>query len=192
MEWLDSIEANWRDAVARWEAAVASFQDAIQRHWDNRDKAIALGDAEFAHWQAQLDSALRIKTAIEMLQDGLSSTSQWARETFGLSGIQRMSGIAHANGMGAIPLIPVAVIVGSIATVTSIIYALTTYNNELERKWAYVAANPNLTPAQVADVIGSGNVFTDIGSGIKSTAFWIVAGGLMLFFGPELLKRLKK
>lgn len=192
MEWLDRIEAEWRDAVARWESTVAEFQAAIERHWANRDKAIALGQDEFNRWQAQLDSALRVKTAIEMLQEGLSNTSTWARETFGLSGMQRIGNVARMNGMGAIPLIPVAVIVGSIATVTSIIYGLVTYNNELERKWGYVADHPEMTPAQVADVIGAGNVFTDIGAGVKSTAFWIVAGGLMLFFGPDLLKRLKK
>lgn len=191
MEWLDRIEAEWRDAVTRWRDVSAQFQAALELHWANRAKAESLGAEEFARWQRQLDYALQVKTAIEMLQDALAATSEWARSTFGLAGLKRIGNAANGAGLGGIPLIPVAVIVGSISTVTAAVYALNTYNAELERKWAYINANPDLTPEQVAEVLESDAPIPGLGS-IKGIAVWIVIGGALLLFGPELVKRMKR
>jgi len=185
-EWLNDIEAEWRDAVTRWTNAVATMQAARQRHLANESKARDLGTTEYAKWEAELESMYRTQAAVEMLQDAISATSSWARDTFGLSGIQR--GMA---GMGFIPLVPVAIIVGSISAVTSVVYALNSYNDELERKWAYVNANPNMTPAQVEDLVNSGGPVGAVVETVGGMAGIIVIGGLLLYFGPALLKKWK-
>lgn len=186
MDFLDSIEAEWQDAVARWESTVADFQTALDLHIANKSKAEALGPDEYARWLDQLDYANRVKTAIEMLQESLSATSEWARTTFGLGSLRRMG-----SQMGALPLIPVAVIVGSISTVTAVIYALYSYNSELERKWQYIQQNPNITPEQVKAVLESSAPIPVLGSA-GSMAFWIVLGGLALYFGPMLFRRQRR
>ncbi len=120
-----------------------------------------------------------------MLQEALGATSSWARDTFGMQGLRGM-----ARHLGALPLIPVAVIIGSISTVTAVVYALYSYNSELERKWAYITDN-NLDPAQTASILESSSPIPLIGD-VKQMMTWIVVGGVILFFGPALLERFKK
>lgn len=187
MTFLDTIENEWRDAVARWESVVSQFQAMIERHYANRQKALDLGPEEFDRWQAQLDRALELKTAIEMLQESLASTSSWAKQTFGLNGMKRAMTAMNGMGLGPIPLIPVAVIVGSISAVTAVIYSLNTYNNELDSKWGYINSHPDLTPAQITDILDAAPP-----GQFQAAAMWIVIGGALLFFAPQLLKRLGK
>lgn len=185
-DWVDDVEAEWQDAVLRWKSAVDNMYATKARHLANESKAQELGPVEYAKWQAELENMYRTQAAVEMLQDAISATSSWARDTFGLSGIQR-----GLSGMGFIPLVPVAVIVGSISAVTAVIYAMNSYNDELERKWAYVKANPNMTPAQVDDLVNSGGAVSQVVESVGGMAGIIVIGGLLLYFGPSLLKSWK-
>lgn len=181
---LDSVEAEWRDAVTRWENAVADFQNALALHYSNETMATELGDHD--EWSAQLYKATGIQDAITNLQQKLAGASDWFKQTFGLSGLNRM---------GFIPLIPVAVIVGAIAAVVSITSALYTYNAELVRKWNYVNAN-NLTPDQTQALMNSGQGPLDsIGNAAKNVSglmLMIVGIGLLLRFGPDLMHNFKK
>jgi len=186
MSWFNDVETEWRDAVTRWAAAVDNMQIARQLHLSNETKARDLGPKEFAAWEAQLENMYRVQAAVDMLQDAIGGTSSWARDTFGLDGIKR--GIA---GMGFIPLIPVAVIIGSISAVTAVTYALNSYNAELQRKWDYVNKNPNMTPQQVEDLINGGGPVADVVETVGGMAGIIVIGGLLLYFGPTLLKQWK-
>ena len=188
MDWFADIETEWQDAVTRWQAAVSEMYAAKQLHLANESKARDLGTVEFTAWQDQLENMYRVQAAVEMLQDAIAATSQWARNTFGLSGIKR--GMA---GMGFIPLIPVAVIVGSISAVGAVTYATYSYNSELDRKWNYVNANPNMTPQQVEALVNSGGgPLSNITESVGSLAAIIIIGGLALYFGPGLLKGMKK
>jgi len=178
-------ESEWADAVARWQDAVADFDAALQEHWNNRQKAIDLG--EFDAWQAQLDRALLIRAAVDDLADKLRSGSDWFRKTFGMG---------QLAALGFFPAVPLAVIIGSISAVAAITYTLYTYNRELTAKWEYLQSRPDATPAEVAQVLGTPSVFTSAGSALTSTistaAFWILLAGLLFKFGPQLLKGTRK
>ena len=61
--------------------------------------------------------------------------------------------------------------------------------NANKRKWNYVNANPNLTPAQVEDLVNSGGgPLTQVSETIGGMATIIVIGGLLLYFAPKFLK----
>ena len=182
---IDSTQAAWEDAVVRWKAAVNDFDNAIQLHWDNYDKAVALGD--LAEWQAQLNRATTVQNAIQELQDQLQNASNWYKQTFG-----NMNGLAGPE----IALIPIAVITGSISAVVAITYAIYSYNQQLDQKWNYIQAN-NVPPEQVQNILDSqgGSMLPGISQSISSignVALWIVIGGIILKFGPALFQEFKK
>lgn len=172
---LDNTQAAWEDAVTRWQSAVADFDSAIQLHWDNYDKAKELGELD--EWQSQLNRANAVQAAIESLQTQLKSVSSWYQQTFG--------------NMQAIPLIPIAVITGSISAVVAITYALYSYNDQLQKKWDYINTH-DVTPQQANDILensgGGGGALSDSLGEIKGLAIWILIGGLLLKFGPKLLE----
>ena len=181
--WMDSIESEWQDAVLRWKSAASEFQAAKTRLESNGGKAQQLGQQEYNDWLDQLDYANRIQTAVEMLAEGLASTSDWAKRALGLGMIGRM---------GAIPLIPIAVITGSIATVVTATYAINSYNAEMDARWNYIRANPDMTPEQATAILNSSGAdvtggFGDAMGEVGKLATWIAVGGLLLYFGPMLL-----
>lgn len=179
--WFESVEQEWQDAVLRWKSAVADFEQAYNLHLQNKSLAESLG--EYDAWLDQLDSANRVRTAVEMLQESLAATSDWAKNTLGLGALSKM---------GAIPLIPVAVITGSIAAVVSVTYSLYSFNSEMQRRWQYIEANPGMTPQQVTNILDSTGPAGAAVAGIGNLAFWIVVGGLLLTFGPKLLEGMKR
>lgn len=185
MEWIDSLEAEWRDAVTRWESAAADFMNAYNILIASRSMAEALGPEELARWTDHYNYAQTLVNAVQSLQSAMGSASDWFRQTFGLSGVKRA-----LNGMGSIGLVPVAVIVGSIAALGTGSYALYSYNAELKRKWDYIQGQKNITPEQVQGVLNSGAPVPLL-SDVKSMAIWIVIGGVLFFFGPGLIKSLK-
>lgn len=185
LDWLlhpiDSSQAAWEDAVIRWKNAVIEFDAEVSRHIENRYLAVQMGELD--EWQAQLNRALGVQTAIETLQEQLQNASNWYSKTFGMSGL---SGPELA-------LVPIAVITGSISAVVAITYALYTYNNQLQAKWDYINAN-DISPEQVPNILDSngGDLVPGMSNSIdkiSNIAMWIVIGGLLLKFGPVLIKQ---
>lgn len=172
----DIVSDEWNDALARWQQAVADLETATLQHLQLRPMAAELG--QLAEWEAQLDKALLVKTAVNDLADTLRGGTNWFKSIFGLSALR------------ALPAVPLAVIVGSISAVVSVTYALYSYNEQLTAKWEYIKGNPHLTPQEVAEVLGADT--SSPASDVKSVIVWIVFGGLLLKFGPELLKKARR
>lgn len=184
-EWLQelwgSAEERWNDAIARWQAAVAEFQNAYQRHLDSWPMARDLN--ELPKWQELADKAGNVQAAVDTLADQLAQFTGWTKQTFGLNALQ------------AIPLIPIAVITGSISAVVSITYALYSYNDELQRKWDYIKRNEEmLSPAEVANILEAGpeNPLTAGVKEVSKLGAWIVIGGILIFAGPHILAAIQK
>lgn len=171
---FEALENEWRDALARWDSAVFDFETALEQLRANYGKAKAAGDLDA--WQTQYDRAVVMKQAITDIQAQLGGAVQWFKNVFGLNGLQ---------GMGAIPLIPIAVITGSISGLVAMTYAIHSYNAELERKWAYVAKRGDIDPGELVDILGSGG---GIVPDVKNVAAFVIIAGLALYFGPRLLK----
>lgn len=170
----DYIEQEYNDAVNRWKSAVSDFEAQLERLRSLYPAAVATGD--IAAWQEQYDKAVVMKQVIADLQSKLGGVVDWFKRVFGLAGL---------DAMGAVPLVPVAIIIGSISAVTSLTYAIYSYNNELEQKWSYVKSQPGMTPNQVTDFIGGGSIIPSKGDLIT----WIVIGGVALYFGPKMLDK---
>jgi hypothetical protein len=171
---FETLENQWRDALARWDSAVYDFEAALEQLRANYPKAKAAGDLDA--WNTQYDRAIVMKQAIADIQSNLGGAVQWFKNVFGLNGMQ---------GMGAIPLIPIAVITGSISGLVAMTYAIHSYNAELERKWEYIAERGDIAPGELVDILNSGG---GIVPDVKNVAAFIVIAGLALYFGPRLLK----
>jgi len=163
--------------INRWKSAVADFERQYQRHMDNWAKARDVG--ETAQWELHANEMGRTQAAIDTIADQLSQISGWTKSVFGLSALK------------AIPLIPIAAIIGSISAVVAVTYSVSSYNDELERRWQFVKANPGMSPAEVNKLIGEGSAFTALASPlgeVKGLIAWIVIGGAIIMFLPGLLK----
>lgn len=167
----------YRSVMQRWRDAVGNFSTQYQRLLDNEQKAKDLGDHDA--WYQQALQAGHTQAAIETIADQLAQVSEWTKSTFGL------------GLLGVLPLVPIAAIIGSISAVTAVVYALKSYNADLEQKWAYVNAHPELTPQQVGEVMNAGPLGGSLTAGLGSTITWIVIGGALLMFAPELLAMMK-
>ena len=173
---FDTLQQEWQDALARWDSAVIDFEAERARLEQNYELAKLAGPDELAAWQTQYDRAVVMKQAVSDIQAQLGGAVSWFKNVFGLNGLQ---------GMGVIPLIPIAVITGSISGLIALTYAIRSYNAELERKWGYIKERGNITPGELTDILGAGG---GIVPEVKNVAAFIVIAGLALYFGPRLLK----
>lgn len=179
-----AVSDQWTAAVNRWHEAVAELEQNMQRHQSMRHMAEQLGPEELEAWEAQKEKVEVIQGAITTLRNQLAAVTNWASSTFGSNNLQ---------GMGAIPLVPIAVITGSIAAVVAVSYSVFSYDNQLQAKWDYIKANPDMTPDQVADLIssGGGGMFDGTFSGASNAAMWIAIAGALFVFGPRVMKMLE-
>lgn len=173
---FETIEQEYNDALARWQNAVASFEAERARLEQNYPLAQAAGPDELEDWQTQYNRAVVMKQAISDIQAQLGGAVSWFKNIFGLNGLR---------GMGVVPLIPIAIITGSISGLVALTYAISSYNAELERKWGYIKERGDVTPGDLVDILGAGG---GIVPDAKNVAAFIVIAGLALYFGPRLLK----
>ena len=176
-DWLTNLfgtaEDAWQSAVARFVAVSQELDTALQQHLAIRGLAEQLGDLD--NWNAYQDRILYTRQAIIDISDRLRSGSQWFQQTFGQS------------ALGFIPIVPLAVITGSISAMVSLIYAVNSYNTNIRQKWEYINGNPNLTPQQVQEVLES----EGSGLGIGNSVTWLVIGGVALLMLPQVLTAMK-
>lgn len=177
---FQSGEEAWEDAVRRFMATAQGLEDAENAHLALRPYAIQTGD--LMEWNALQDRILYTRQAVTDVSETLRSTSQWFRQTFGLS------------ALNALPLVPIAVITASISAMVAVIYAVQAFNEQVRAKWDYINAHPELTPPQVQAVLDSspaGDPIGAMGAGVSNAATWLVIGGVVLIALPSVLQSLK-
>lgn len=177
-DWLTNLfgttEEAWQSAVARFVNATKELDAAEQQHLSIRPIAEELGELE--EWGNLQDRYLYTRQGIEEIAEKLRQGSQWFRSTFGMS------------ALGFVPLVPIAVITASISAVVALVYALSSYNTNLQRKWDYINSRPDLTPEQAVQVLESDPVGIGLGGNVQGMVTWIVLGGVVLLIGAHALK----
>ena len=177
---FQSGEAAWEDAVRRFMATAQGLEEAEQAHLALRPYAVQTGD--IAEWDAIQDRILYTRQAVTDVSETLRSTSQWFRQTFGLS------------ALNALPLVPIAVITASISAMVAVIYAVQAFNEQVRAKWQYINSHPELSPEQAVAVLESspaGNPVGAFGAAASNAATWLVIGGVVLVALPKVLESLK-
>lgn len=164
---IDSVTAEYESAVATWRGKVAEFQSALATFIDNRADALALGFG--TEWNELYSRATAIQSTLTYIANALSSAYGWIKDVFGL------------GGLGVIPLLPIAVITGSIATLVYFINQLLQFNQKI----AY-AKSMNYTPEQTNALLDAGGILGNSES--KSILATVLIGGAVLYFVPRLMK----
>ena len=176
-----SSEEAWEDAVRRFMATAQGLEDAENAHLQLRPYAVQTGD--LAEWDALQDRILYTRQAVTDVSETLRSTSQWFRQTFGLS------------ALNALPLVPIAVITASISAMIAVIYAVQSFNEQVRAKWTYINSHPELTPPEVQAVLESGgadNPIAAFSGAASNAATWLVIGGVVLVALPHVLQAMKE
>ena len=164
---IESITSEYDAAVARWREKVAEFQSALSLFIANRADAVALGFGD--EWNQLYSRAQAIQSTLTGIADGLSGIYGWVKDVFGL------------GGLGVVPLIPIAVITGSIATLAYFINQILQFNQKIA-----LAKSMNYTPAQVNELLDAGGI---LGNSQSNTILaTVLIGGALLYFVPRLMK----
>lgn len=164
---IDTISAEYDAAVQTWRARVAEFQAQMETFMSNQADAVALGFGE--EWNQLYSRAAAIQSTLTGIADGLSSVYSWVKNVFGLA------------GLGVVPLVPVAIITGSIATLVYFINQLYQFNQKI----AY-AKSMNYTARETAEILDAGGIIGNSQS--KSILATVLIGGAILYFVPRLMK----
>ena len=164
---IDTISAEYDAAVQTWRARVAEFQAQMEAFMSNQADAVALGFGE--EWNQLYSRAAAIQSTLTGIADGLSSVYSWVKSVFGL------------NGLGVVPLVPVAIITGSIATLVYFINQLYQFNQKI----AY-AKSMNYTAQQTNELLDAGGIIGNSQS--KSILATVLIGGALLYFVPRIMK----
>lgn len=164
---IETISAEYDAAVQTWRARVAEFQAQLETFMANQTDAVALGFGE--EWNQLYSRATAIQSTLTGIADGLSSIYSWVKNVFGL------------GGLGVVPLVPVAIITGSIATLVYFINQLYQFNQKI----AY-AKSMNYTARETAEILDAGGIIGNSQS--KSILATVLIGGALLYFVPRLIK----
>ena len=164
---IDTISEEYNAAVQTWRARVAEFQSQMETFMANQADAVALGFGE--EWNQLYSRAAAIQSTLTGIADGLSSVYSWVKSVFGMS------------GLGAVPLVPIAIITGSIATLVYFINQLYQFNQKIS-----YAKSMNYTAQQTNELLDAGGILS--GPQSKSILATVLIGGAILYFVPRLMK----
>jgi hypothetical protein len=175
---------NWTAAVAQWDNVTAQFWDALNQHAALYEKAASLGPTELARWQQLTDRAQMVIDTITATQEQLKSAVSFFKQTVGLDGLR--------GSLKSLQIVPAVAITAAIAIVVAITASLITYRSQLNDKWDYINKHPELTPEQVNAVLENSGGGSSVVSSFTSLAVWIAIAGVVIVFGPTLMKQLTK
>ena len=164
---IETVSAEYDAIVNQWRAKVAEFQTALATFMENREDALALGFG--TEWNELYSRAQAIQSTLTGIASGLSSAYNWIKGVFGL------------DGLGVIPVIPIAIITGSIATLAYFINQLFQFNQKIA-----FAKSMNYTPEQTNALLDAGGILGNSES--KSILATVLIGGAILYFVPRLMK----
>lgn len=167
---LDTISTEYDNAVQTWRGKVAQFQQALAQFIDNRSDAVALGFGQ--EWNELYSRASAAQSTLTYIANALESAYSWVRDVFGMSGMGRL---------GVVPMIPVAVVTGSIAALAYIISDLMKFNQKIA-----LAKTANYSPSQVNEMLESGGIISNAAS--RNLMLTVLIGGAALYFLPRLMK----
>lgn len=189
-------ETAWYDVVGKFRNAAADYDRAISTVQTYADVA-----AESPELKAQYDAAMStyetLKEKIAYVQQAVASAMGWFRNLFSAVSPAMRDGGMH--GLGILPLVPIALVSGTLAVVAYEAKQVWTLNAKLSA--AADLRRQGVPPAQAAEMVATitgespdsgGIVGMLIGGGNVKRLVWIGAGAAVLIGGVILWRRLAK
>lgn len=181
---IEDIPAEWSNQVASLKAKASEFGQLFQQ-------LLGMDPGPGSPYKSEYDAIMgrgtTIKQQISNVTSGIDGILNAARGAFSLSGM-------NMGGLGVIPLIPIAVIVGAIALLVG--WLTDAYN--LRAKLAAAKA-AGATAQQTADIVNGGRSSSFFPSlpgnptSFMGTATWLLVIGVgMMVFVPMIKNAIAK
>jgi len=153
-------EDTLNNAVERLKAKGMEFSNAYSVLMSDYEK-VKDNPQLLSKWQSLKNYADKTKAVIQTINNSVDSSVNWLRDVFGFSS-GNLSGLA---GVGVIPLVPIAYVLGAITALTYIV-------GEIYKFHTLVGKG-----ATTEQLTNSGGVFSDLSGLVK----WAVIGGAVWF-----------
>lgn len=124
-----------------------------------------------------------IKTSITKITNTVDSIMGWFRSVFGLSGVESL------EGLGILPLLPIAIIAGALTLIGKWISDVYIFNKKLEEQKRLEPLVGVTQASRIVQRTGPQGMFASFGRNIMPV---LLIGGALLLFGPMLFKQFKK
>lgn len=187
---VESIPDEWNAKIAQLKSAVSDFEKtyaALQSQ-----KSIAQKDPVlYADYTAIMERGNYVKTVITDTLSKLGSALNYVKNTVGMSGM---------GDLGALPLIPIAVIAGALALISKWLtdaYAMNKKLNLLDKTYndaKAAGASPQQLQAIAHDAAlqNTGGLFNGAGGVLDKAIVILIIGGALYLLAPTIKKALSR
>ncbi len=154
-------EETFNNAINRLKQKGAEFSTAYQTHLANYEKV--KGNPQLlSKWQSIKNYADKTKAVIQTINNSVDKSVNWLEDVFGM----KKENVAGLAGVGALPLVPIAYVLGAVTALTYVIGQIYQFNT---------LVNKGATAEQLTQQ--SGGAFGDLSNIVK----WVVIGGAIWF-----------
>ncbi len=188
---LNDLSGQMQTWSQEWEDAknnlMMKAQEFTRLFNDLQSKASQVPPELKAQYDALMNKGNWVKSTIQNVTNGIDFGWNLFSNSPTMSGIfKRIGGL---NGMGLLPLVPIAVIFGAVAVMVAWIADAYSMQQKIS-----LARSTGANANQAATIIGqgsSGSVVTSVGNFAKSAGVLLVIGGVVFVFRDKIKKALK-
>jgi len=166
-------ELAWYNVIGQFRQKAQDFEKMMKRL--QSQKSIAARDPQLAaEYSSMMNTAMNLQQKIKQIRDATDSVIKWLKGVFGF------------DGLGFVPLIPIAVVVASLAAIGKWVKDAYIFSAKLDK----VAAleKQGMSSREAISTVQSLTPTTSL-FGINTK--WLVIGGLSLVLIPIVLPAVK-
>lgn len=168
----------WYDVLGKFRDAVARFDQVMARL--RAQQSVAARHPQLsAEYNALMRAAAATQARIVYVRNASANVLNWIKGVFGFS------------GLGFVPLIPLAVVAAAVAAIAKITSDAWTLSKKLDQVTQLQAQG--VSPARAVELAtktaGGGSLLS---FNLGGFAPWLLIGGVVLLFAPQILNALKK
>lgn len=179
----DEKKVEWYNLVGQFKLRANEFM-RIWRSLQSQASVVARFPPLQTEYSGLNNRAGIIKSMIEKVTRTVDNIMGWFRSVFGLGGIDTL------EGLGILPLLPIAVIVGALTMISKWVADVYIFNKKLAEQVRL--ERTGLSPTAAARVIQSTAPQGIMAMFTQNMMPILLIGGALLLFGPILLKQFKK
>lgn len=184
----ESEETKWYDIVGRLRSSVDKFRTNFNALLAQR-AFVSQHPTLQAEYNTLANRGSAINQKINEVQGVIDKVSGWFTSIkttiFGGAAPSPTTPIGPLDGLGVIQVLPIAVIAGAVALITkwlADVYVFAKKVEEIKR-----LESKGLSPQRAADMLERA-MPTGLMDVLKGNIIWLVIGGVLLLFGPEIIK----
>lgn len=177
------------DDERAWYDVIGKFHDYTAKFWTayNQLKSTHIDAAKYPELsELQLDllrRASEVRMTIQNITGSIDGAWTWLKSKFGFNGL---ADAAYQTGLGALPLIPIAAVVGAVTLITKWLLDFDTFNKKLAEVKRLEAKG--YSSAQASEIVEKtyGGSFFNLGN--VGTVAVVGVVGLLLFINRDKLR----